>query len=191
MKRNVSFLLIFLLSMGFCFAEESIDKNAIKFTFLSWSSGSTKISYERAFPKINQSGEICVGLISAGYDKYQNHPRGFTVRYGHKFFLGNFDKAKPFDGFFLRPEYIFSRFTYDKKKSENTRALAQMNSLIGCFGYQKTFGKFIVDSWVGAGVAFGDPCETGYHHGFQLWDFLGSKNENIALSFSIRLGWIF
>lgn len=191
MKRNVSFLLIFLLSMGFCFAEESIEKNAIKFTFLSWSSGSTKISYERAFPKINQSGEICVGLISAGYDKYQNHPRGFTVRYGHKVFLGNFDKAKPFDGFFLRPEYIFSRFTYDKKDSENTRALAQMNSLIGCFGYQKTFGKFIVDSWVGAGVAFGDPCETGYHHGFQLWDFLGSKNENIALSFSIRLGWIF
>ena len=177
--------------MGFCFAEESIDKNAIKFTFLSWSSGSTKVSYERAFPKINQSGEICVGLISAGYDKYQNHPRGFTVRYGHKFFLGNFDKAKPFDGFFLRPEYIFSRFTYEKKDSENTRALAQMNSLIGCFGYQKTFGKFIVDSWVGAGVAFGEPCETGYHHGFQLWDFLGSKNENIALSFSIRLGWTF
>ena len=66
-----------------------------------------------------------------------------------------------------------------------------MNSLIGCFGYQKTFGKFIVDSWFGAGVAFGEPCETGYHHGFQLWDFLGSKNENIALSFSIRLGWIF
>jgi hypothetical protein len=48
-----------------------------------------------------------------------------------------------------------------------------------------------VDSWVGAGVAFGVPCETGYHHGFQLWDFLGSKNDNIALSFSIRLGWTF
>ena len=58
MKRKLIFLFIFLLSMGFCFAEESIDKNAIKFTFLSWSSGSTKISYERAFPKINQSGEM-------------------------------------------------------------------------------------------------------------------------------------
>ena len=48
--------------------------NSVKITFLSWLSGSTKISYERAFPAVHQSGEICASLISAGYDKYKNSP---------------------------------------------------------------------------------------------------------------------
>ena len=61
--------------------------NSVKITFLSWISGSTKLSYERAFPEIRQSGEICGSVICAGFDKYKNNPLGFTVRYGHKFFL--------------------------------------------------------------------------------------------------------
>ena len=65
--------------------------NSVKLTFLSWISGSTKISYERAFPAIRQSGEICGSLICAGHDKYNNDPLGFTVRYGHKFFLPDMD----------------------------------------------------------------------------------------------------
>ncbi|MBO7272775.1 MAG: hypothetical protein J6U89_07860, partial [Bacteroidaceae bacterium] len=60
-------------------------KNTIKLTFLSWTSGSTKISYERAFADIRQSAELCGSIIGAGYDKYNNDPLGFTVRYGHKF----------------------------------------------------------------------------------------------------------
>ena len=62
-------------------------KNAVKVTFLSWATGSTKLSYERALNP-HQSGEICASLIGAGYDKFQNNPRGYTVRYGHKFFVG-------------------------------------------------------------------------------------------------------
>ena len=53
--------------------------NSIKITFLSWLSGSTKISYERALPKVRQSSEICGSLICAGYDKYRNNPVGYTV----------------------------------------------------------------------------------------------------------------
>ncbi len=201
---NKKFILLsFFLITIFCsniFAQEvnqnlSSDKNAIKFTFLSWFTGSTKISYERAFPNIKQSGELCVGLICAGYDKYQNSPLGFTLRYGHKFFLGEYSTSKPFDGFFLRPEIIYSHFSYDSKKqnsnSEKERSLAQMTAILGTFGYQKTFGNFIIDGWVGVGPAFGKPADTGYHHGFQLWNWFDSYNENIALSFSIRLGWCF
>ena len=62
--------------------------NALKITFLSWSTGSTKISYEKALPERKQSAEICSSLICAGYDKYQNDPFGFTLRYSHKFFVG-------------------------------------------------------------------------------------------------------
>ena len=94
-----------------CVATSSVNaqsqyKNAVKITFLSWFSGSTKISYERAFTTCKQSGEICASMIGAGY----------------------------------------------------------------CFG--KT-------------------AETGYYHGFQTFDWLGKYRDNIALSFSIRLGVLF
>lgn len=59
--------------------------NSIKFTFLSWFTGSTKIAYERELPDIRQSAEICAGIISAGYDKYRNDPSGFSLRYGKQY----------------------------------------------------------------------------------------------------------
>lgn len=40
--------------------------NAVKITFLSWASGSAKVSYERAIPAWNQSAELCAGYIGAG-----------------------------------------------------------------------------------------------------------------------------
>ena len=87
--------------------------NSIKATFLSWTSGSTKISYERALPGINQSSEICAGVISAGYDKYSNNPVGFTMRYGHKFFLGSNKDELTLKGFYFRPELVYSYYHYN------------------------------------------------------------------------------
>ena len=162
--------------------------NALKITFLSWSTGSTKISYEKAFPELKQSAEICSSLICAGYDKYQNDPLGFTLRYSHKFFVGNYDVNKPLLGAYLRPEIIYSDYKYTHSVTD-TRTPARMCALLGSVGYQHCFGHFIVDGWVGGGYAFGQASETGYHHGFQLWKWLGKRNDNIALSFSIRIGY--
>lgn len=164
-------------------------KNGIKITFLSWATGSTKISYERAFPEIKQSAEICSSLISAGYDKYQNDPLGFTLRYSHKFFVGPYDTAKPLQGAYLRPEVIYSDYKYTHSRT-GSRTPARMCALLATAGYQHCFGHFVVDGWVGGGYAFGRASETGYHHGFQLWKWLGKRNDNIALSFSIRIGYI-
>lgn len=164
-------------------------KNGIKITFLSWATGSTKISYERAFPEIKQSAEICSSLISAGYDKYQNDPMGFTLRYSHKFFVGPYDTAKPLQGAYLRPEVIYSDYKYTHSLT-GRRTPARMCALLATAGYQHCFGHFVVDGWVGGGYAFGRASETGYHHGFQLWKWLGKRNDNIALSFSIRIGYI-
>ena len=164
-------------------------KNGIKITFLSWATGSTKISYERAFPEIKQSAEICSSLISAGYDKYQNDPLGFTLRYSHKFFVGPYDTAKPLQGAYLRPEVIYSDYKYTHSLT-GSRTPARMCALLATAGYQHCFGHFVVDGWVGGGYAFGRASETGYHHGFQLWKWLGKRNDNIALSFSIRIGYI-
>ena len=160
--------------------------NSVKITFLSWFSGSTKISYERAFPKVRQSGEICGSLICAGYDKYHNNPLGFTVRYGHKFFLPDRDQLS-LKGFYLRPELMYSHYNYDRI-NDRTRTLASMWALLGTVGYQYVYKRFLADFWVGGGYAFGQPAETGYHHGFELWHWFGAYNPNIAMSFSIRLG---
>ena len=170
--------------------------NSIKITFLSWTSGSTKVSYERALPNWRQSGELCASLISAGYDKYKNDPMGFTLRYGHKFFINQGDIA--LKGFYLRPEFIYSHYNYTCTdtglhgcKASGSREKAQMGALLGTFGYQYLYKRFLADFWVGAGYAYGNPADTGYHHGFQLWDYFGTSHDNVALSFSIRLGFCF
>ena len=167
--------------------------NSIKITFLSWISGSTKVSYERALPNWHQSSELSASLISAGYDKYNNDPMGFTLRYGHKFFINQGDVA--LKGFYLRPELIYSQYNYTctstglhSCKASGAREKAAMGALLGTFGYQYLYKRFLVDFWIGAGYAYGRPADTGYHHGFQLWDYFGTSHDNIALSFSIRLG---
>ena len=170
-------------------AQEKTYLNAVKLTFLSWASGSTKISYERAFPRWEQSGELCASLICAGYDKYKNDPLGFTLRYGHKFFVAGYDAQKPLQGFYVRPEAIYSH--YDYTHSEGHRTPARMGALLATVGYQLCVRRFIADAWVGGGYSFGTPSETGYYHGFQTWQWFGSSNDNIALSFSIRLGYLF
>ena len=160
--------------------------NSIKITFLSWLSGSTKVSYERAFPNVRQSGEICGSLISAGYDKYHNQPLGFTVRYGHKFFLPDKDGLS-LKGFYLRPEVMYSHYTYNRK-ADGSRTLASMGAILATVGYQYVYKRFLADFWVGGGYADGTQAETGYHHGFELWHWFKTYHPNIAMSFSIRVG---
>lgn len=163
--------------------------NSVKITFLSWLSGSTKVSYERAFPGLNQSGELCGSLICAGYDKYDNDPLGFTVRYGHKFFMFDRDDVA-LKGFYIRPELMYSHYYYIRR-IDGERTLANMGTLLGTVGYQYVWKRFLADFWVGGGYAVGTPAETNYHHGFELWHWFGTENKNLAMSFSIRLGLCF
>lgn len=180
-------LLVCLLSATPCTAGERYD-NALKLTFLSWVTGSTKVSYEHAFDN-HQTAEICGSIIGAGFDKFGNNPLGFTLRYAHKFFLTGNDEGG-LNGFYVRPEFIFSNYTYNSAIT-TLRTPAQMGALLATTGYQTSYKRLLIDAWVGGGYAMGVPAETGYHHGFALWNLFGSRNDNIALSFSIRLGYCF
>lgn len=191
MKRLILAFVLFLILSSYVFAGQAAKPsadylNSVKLTFLSWLSGSTKISYERAFPQWNQSGELCGSLISAGYDKYNNDPMGFTMRYGHKFFIFDNDEVS-LKGFYLRPEVMYSHYYYTRK-ADGARTLANMGALLGTVGYQYVYKRFLADFWVGGGYAIGTPAETNYHHGFELWHWFNKVNTNIAMSFSIRLG---
>ena len=90
-------------------------------------------------------------------------------------------------GFYLRPEIVYSRYSYDRRV-DGLRTLADETAFLGTFGYQYVHNRFLADFWVGGGYATGIPAETYYHHGFELWHFFNSVNTKIALSFSIRLG---
>ena len=167
--------------------EVAIRQNAVKITFLSWFSGSCKVSYERAVFD-NQTMELILGYIGAGYDKYKNNPEGYTVRYAHKLMLS--DRSQPLKGFYLRPEIIYSRFRYDAKDlSERKRS--EMGSLMFTTGYQYVVNRFVVDTYFGSGYAWGTECDTYYQHGFSLWDYFGTKNKNIAMTFGVKFGFCF
>ena len=187
--RRIFCLLLLMATLAAPLRAEEGERNAVKITFLSWITGSTKISYERALPEWRQSAEVCTSLISAGYDKFDNDPMGFTLRYSHKFFVGNYSPTRPLDGLYVRPEAIYSRYHYTH--STGGRTLAEMCALLATAGYQISFGRLLVDGWAGAGYAFGTPAETGYHHGFQLLAFMGIKSDKVALSFSVRVGYTF
>ncbi len=195
MKKSILLFVVLLFASNCMQAKqpalypEKDYRNSFKITFLSWISGSTKISYERAFANIRQSGELCTSLIGAGRDKYNNDPKGFTMRYGHKFFM-NENQKKSLMGFYLRPEIIYSHYSYNRQV-DGMRAMAKSTAFIGTFGYQYVHKRFLADFWVGGGYAAGTPAETYYHHGFELWHFFNSVNTDIALSFSIRLGYCF
>ncbi len=187
MSIAICALLLCLLGTEPCVADERYD-DAIKITILSWMTGSTKVSYEHAFDN-HQTAEVCASLIGAGFDKFQNNPRGYTLRYAHKFFLAGNDESN-LNGFYVRPEFIYSNYTYNSAIT-TLRTPAQMGALLATTGYQISYKRLLVDAWVGGGYAMGVPAETGYHHGFALWNLFGSRNDNIALSFSIRLGYCF
>ena len=148
MKKLMTILAVALIAMRLTASAANPDfvqenyLNSIKITFLSWTSGSTKVSYERALPNWHQSGEICASLISAGYDKYNNDPLGFTLRYGHKFFLSQGDLS--LKGFYLRPELIYSHYNYTctntglhNCKASESREKAAMGALLGVSSRRK------------------------------------------------------
>lgn len=182
--------LILLAAITAGFAAKA-QTDAVKITFLSWLTGSTKVSYEKALPGRAQTAEICASLICAGYDKYDNNPLGFTTRYAHKFFFALHDEDHPLRGAYLRPEAIWSKYKHDSHETPGVRKLANMGTVIATAGIQWNWSHFLADAWFGGGPAFGTPSETLYHHGFALWNYLGTTNEHIAMSFSIRLGYCF
>jgi hypothetical protein len=165
--------------------ENIIRRNAVKTTFLSWFTGSCKISYERAVFS-NQTMEFTGGYIGFGRDKQQNNPKGFTARYAHKFIL--FGKNhQPLNGFYLRPELIYSDF-HCNRKTHDERTLSRMGSVVFTIGYQYAIHRFVADCFFGSGFACGKAADTNYQHGFMLWDYFGTYNKNIAMTFGIKLG---
>ena len=188
MKKLLIIVLPCIICANAFSKEDSPRQNAIKTTFLSWFTGSCKISYERAVFS-NQTIEFTGGYIGFGWDKWENNPRGYTARYAHKLILFG-QNSQPLTGFYLRPELIYSDFHYNRQNG-NERILSRMGSACFTVGYQYAIRRLVADCFFGSGYAWGKAADTNYQHGFMLWDYGGNNNKNIALTFGMKLGIIF
>jgi hypothetical protein len=183
--KKISCLLAILLFTVSLHAQQDakpIRKNALKTTFLSFITGSTKLTYERAtLPQ--QSFEVTGGIIGVGFDKFKVNPKGGLFRAAYKFILSKPLDAAPLCGLYIRPEYAISVFDYDSKTME--RCNSSMQTIMGTFGYQWGTRMLILDGFVGAGVGWGNPTELKYHHGFI------ERYSWLTLTFGIKFGLAF
>ncbi len=174
-KRLNTVVLLFILT---AISVQAHEKNSLKTTFLSFATGSAKLTYERAtVPK--QSLELTGGVIGVGFDKFDVNPKGGLFRAAYKFILTEKSKS-PLNGLYVRPEYAVSIFDYDSENSG--RINSSMHTLLANAGYQWVMGLWVFDGFVGAGVGIGEPTELQYHHGFI--DRFGW----LTLTFGMRIG---
>jgi len=185
MKKNlpfVFFLSLFLSTTFHTVAQELLHHNIIKVTFLSFITGSTKITYERA-TRPHQSVEITGGIIGWGYDKFSVNPKGGLVRVAYKFILYS-KSPSPLNGFYIKPEVAFSHFHYnviDDDFSHN-RVLSSWLTLMACPGYQWVKKWFVFDGFAGIGLGMGTNTKFQYHHGFI------DRFKCLTLTFGMKVG---
>ena len=176
-------IFIFILLLAFPLqaqedAQNDFKKNAFKITFLSFITGSAKLTYERVtFP--GQSAEFTAGIIGVGFDKFQVNPSGGLIRAGYKFNLLQ-PQGSALSGLYVKPEYAWSFFDYDSK--DGTRTHSSMQTIMGCIGYQQEIKRLILDFYVGTGAGWGEPSEMRYQHGFI------ERYGWLTLTFSIKAG---
>ncbi len=186
------FLLIFtfLISLAVKAEEEKrVCQNAFSTTFLSWFTGSVKLYYERAFDQHNAI-QSAVGIIGVMMDGRHNDPKGLHLRTGYKYNFALTREAKPLQGFYVKPELLFSTFEYDEKETK-IRKRSTMGTLMANIGFQYIWNRFVVDGYWGIGYAVGNEADTWYQHGFMLLDMLGMKSKDISLGAGMKLGFCF
>ena len=159
--------LVFLLLFGHgsaIFAQTPANpyKNNLKVTMLSLLSGSTKLTYERSLSD-SRSLEFTAGVIGWGGDYLNhNHSSGGLGRLANKFI---FHGRPGLQGFYLKPELAYSTFTYDAKEDDVRKRTSRL-AVMGCFGYQVVFHRFVFDVFSGLGAGLGSGNDYNYYHGF-------------------------
>jgi len=179
-KKTILYLLLFCaatFSTINIYAKERVYKNAIKVTFLSFITGSAKVTYERATLP-HQSFEISAGVIGWGYDKFHVQPKGGLLRLSYKFIFFSKSSA-PLNGFYVKPELAFSHFKYNVS---NERTLSSWVTVMGCSGYQWSKKWLILDGFAGVGIGVGNPTQLQYHHGFI------DRLRCVTLTFGMKVG---
>lgn len=176
-------------------------RNDLKVTLLSLGSGSTRITYERAFSKLN-SGEVTLGFIGLGWD-WMNHTRskGILAKFAYKWRLVPQGGVRSWlAGFYVKPELVYAQFVYgpqpgrgsirnklrgdtDQMSPTETRQFA----LLAECGYQLVLNWFVFDAYCGLGPSFGTGNSNNYYHSFMLYP----SDGRLAFTAGFRIGMAF
>ncbi|MCL2683068.1 MAG: hypothetical protein FWE63_06260 [Bacteroidales bacterium] len=183
MKKTSCLFMVLLLAVSLQAEQDvkSIRKNAIKTTFLSFITGSAKLTYERVTIP-GQSFEITGGIIGVGFDKFENNPKGVLFRFAYKFMFLQ-PQETLLTGFYIKPEYAVSAFHYDAKNIN--RVYSSWQTIMGCTGYQWNRKMLVLDGFAGAGFGWGNPTELRYHHGFI------DRRTHLTLTLGMKIGLAF
>lgn len=197
--RNNNVLGFVIILVSFLFASSvtaqendllSPSRNDLKITMLSLGSGSTRVTYERAFNELN-SGEVTVGIIGLGWD-WMNHsdPSGLLLKFAYKWRLVCQDRANSMlGGLYVKPELVFADFRYRDKKNtsgEPSKCPARTNqiALLAECGYQLVVNWFVFDIYMGFGPSVGNGNQNNYFHSFMLFP----KETVLAFTAGYRIG---
>lgn len=153
-----------------------VSRNDFKFTLLSLGSGSTRITYERAFSPLN-SAELTLGIVGLGWD-LMNHsnPHGVLFKFAYKWrLLPQKTSYSWLAGFYVKPELVWAHFNhkykYQDQWSEPPKCpdrTMQMALLAEC-GYQLLLRWFVFDVYTGLGPSIGTGNDYNYYHSFMLF----------------------
>ena len=170
---------------------DNVRLNDFKVTLLSLGSGSTRITYERAFSSLN-SAEVTVGIIGAGWD-WMNHsdPHGLLLKLAYKWRLVPQRSSDSWlAGFYVKPEFVLAAFR-PKWKGQDSRSsipeepdrTLQIALLAEC-GYQLVAKWFVFDIYAGLGPSIGTGNDYNYFHSFMLFP----KDGWLAFTSGFRIG---
>ena len=151
-------------------------RNDLKVTLLSLGSGSTRITYERAFSQRN-SGEVTLGIVGWGWDwMNHSHPRGLLAKVAYKWrLIPQASSDSWLAGFYVKPEFVWAQFSYGSGRREYNgeppicpERTLQVALLAEC-GYQLVLDWFVFDVYCGLGPSFGTGNANNYYHSFMLF----------------------
>ncbi len=164
---------------------EAVSRNDFKFTLLSLGSGSTRITYERAFSPLN-SAEATIGIIGLGWDwMNHSHPRGLLMKLAYKWrIISQRISSSWLAGLYVKPEFVWAHFLYDTVRTEKCPEWTLQAALLAECGYQLVISWFVFDIYAGLGPSLGTGNRNNYYHSFMLFP-AGSR---LAFTAGFRLG---
>lgn len=196
LKHKVLYIYILALSLLIPVSTEAqngqslpVKRNDFKFTLLSLGSGSTRVTYERAFNPHN-SAEITLGFIGLGWDWMNNSdPQGLLVKLAYKWRLvPQRSSSSWLAGFYLKPEFVTAHYAYSYYADASSRhridETTSQYALLAEGGYQWVCNWFVFDIYSGLGPSFGSGNRNNYYHSFMLFPIDGY----LAFTAGFRIG---
>ncbi len=186
LKNNIVIVATFVVSLLFpslSMAQDevydAVRKNDFKITLLSLGSGSTRITYERAFNPLN-SAEATLGIIGLGWDwMNKSNPSGLLIKMAYKWrIIPQCSSDSWLAGFYVKPEFVATLFRQDYRYRSGPEPpkcpyMTRQIALLAESGYQFLAKWFVFDVYAGLGPSVGSGNDYNYFHSFMLFPVEG------------------